>query len=477
MMNKPNILLITTDQQRYDTINAAGNPHILTPNLNWLCDSGVRFTRAYSDCPVCMPARTTILNGRHGHTTGLTDNCDGLDPIDPATSTTGLLTRAGYQTRLVGKTHWPKFRVNYGFEHVEPCDDYFRYMRRHPEKGVPMDHGLGQNQMEPVISTVSESNSLTHWIVDRSVDFLETRDPSRPFFLWTSFTKPHPPFDCDIHYWNLYQNRTMPDPVYGDWSQKPEDVPEGFMRFIKSLNSCDRFSPEMLRDMRRAYYACITQIDYNLGRLFARLRELGQLENTWIVFTSDHGELLGDHFLAAKFLALEASAKVPFIIRAPGNGEWKHLRGTCSDKLVTLADLLPTFAGIGGADEVPADIDGRDIRNLVSDEAVSREELRFQASEFHGLLSGTWKYLLASSTGDELLFNLADDPLEQKNLIGQRPNDHKSLRARLLQLMEQSGLPSVKNGTLNPSGPPTFGNRRGDWPGHHSIEVPSDTLH
>jgi hypothetical protein len=101
--------------------------------------------------------------------------------------------------------------------------------------------------MEPVISTVSESNSLTHWVVDRSVNFLETRDTSRPFFLWTSFTKPHPPFDCDIRYWNLYQNRTVPNPIYGDWSQRPEDVPEGFMRFIRSLNSCDRFSPETLR--------------------------------------------------------------------------------------------------------------------------------------------------------------------------------------------------------------------------------------
>ncbi|MGC9453219.1 MAG: sulfatase-like hydrolase/transferase, partial [Oceanipulchritudo sp.] len=214
------------------------------------------------------------------------------------------------------------------------------------------------------------------------------------------------------------------------------------------------------------------------GRLFACLLKLGESENTWIAFTSDHGELLGDHFLAAKFLALEASAKIPFIIRAPGgDSEWAQLRGTCSDELVTLADLLPTFSEIGGIENIPAPIDGRDIRKLVAGESESRTGLRFQAAEFHGLLAGNWKYLLASSTGDELLFNLTDDPLEQKNLIGQCPNDHKRLRARLLQLMEHSGLPSVKNGTLNPSGPPTFGNRRGDWPGHHSIEVPSDTLH
>jgi arylsulfatase A-like enzyme len=477
MNKRPNILLITTDQQRYDTINVAGNPYIMTPNLNWLCDSGVRFTRAYSDCPVCMPARTTILNGKFGFNNAMVDNNDAADPIDPQLSTPGLLTRAGYQTRMVGKAHWPKFRRNYGFEHIEPCDDYYRYMKRHPEKGIPLDHGIGQNQMEPVISSVSESNSLTHWVIDRSVDFLETRDTSRPFFLWTSFTKPHPPFDCDIRYWNLYQNRTVPDPIYGDWSQRAEDVPEGFMRFIRSLNSCDRFSPETLRDMVRAYYACITQIDYNLGKLFARLRELGELDNTWIVFTSDHGELLGDHFLAAKFLALDASAKVPFIIRAPGAGEWSHLRGTCRDDLITLADLLPTFAGIGGVATLPENIDGRDIRGMVAGNVAPREEVCFQASEFNGLLVDNWKYLLAETTGDELLFNLADDPLEQRNLITSCPDAHQRMRGRLLGKLAARGAPCMQSGTFVPVGPPPYGNLRGDWPGHQSIELPSDTLH
>ena len=113
MNKRPNILLITTDQQRYDTIHVAGIPYIITPNLNWLCDSGVRFTRAYSDCPVCMPARTTILNGKFGFNNAMVDNNDAADPIDPELSTPGLLTR------MVGKAHWPRFRKNYGFEHIE----------------------------------------------------------------------------------------------------------------------------------------------------------------------------------------------------------------------------------------------------------------------------------------------------------------------------------------------------------------------
>jgi arylsulfatase A-like enzyme len=478
MSQAPNILLITTDQQRFDTINAAGNPHILTPNLNFLCDQGMRFTRAYSDCPVCMPARATILTGRHGYTNKLTDNIDAVDPVDPQSTVAGLLTRAGYQTRLVGKTHFPKFRVNYGFEHVEPCDDYYRHMARHPEKGVPMDHGLGQNNLEPGIATVSESDSLTHWTVDRSVEFLETRDASRPFFLWTSFTKPHPPLDPCLNYWQLYQNRSVPEPVHGDWSRSlPEN--SAFKFYTDVLNPWpERFSEETLRDVRRAYYACITQIDYNLGKLFARLREMGQLDNTWIIFTSDHGEFLGDHGLGAKMLPLEASAHVPFLVRPPTGTAMNERRGTTSGALITLADILPTAAAMAGV-EVPENvaIDGIDLLSVVEGQQAGREEVFFQCGELHGLLSGQWKYAFADTTEEELLFNLESDPEELTNLAEQ--SKHKAERDRLhntlMEHLKATDHPCMESGEFQHRPVPAA--NRGVWPGHHSIGVPSDVLH
>lgn len=478
MSQPPNILLITTDQQRFDTINAAGNPHILTPNLNFLCDQGLRFNRAYSDCPVCMPARTTILTGRHGYSNKVTDNNDKVDPIDPQSTVAGLLTRAGYQSRLVGKTHFPKFRVNYGFEHVEPCDDYYRHMARHPEKGVPMDHGLGQNNLEPGISTVSESNSLTHWTVDRSIEFLETRDTSRPFFLWTSFTKPHPPLDPCLNYWQLYQNRTVPEPVYGNWSHS---LPEksGFKRFTDTLNPWpERFSDETLRNVRRAYYACITQIDYNLGKLFARLREMGQLDNTWILFTSDHGEFLGDHGLGAKMLPLEASAHVPFLVRPPTGTPMNERRGTTSDALVTLADILPTAAAMAGV-PVPKDVaaDGLDLLAVLEGKQAGRERVFFQCAELHGLLSGKWKYAFVDTTEEAMLFDLQCDPQELNNLADQPDYqaDRNRLHAALMDHLKATGHSCMAGGKFEPRPPhpPT----RGAWPGHHSIAVPSDVLH
>lgn len=178
-----------------------------------------------------------------------------------------------------------------------------------------MDHGVGQNEMEPALSTVDESHSLTRWTVERAVDFLETRDETRPFFLHVGFAKPHPPLDPCRSYWQMYRDAEVPEPRYGDWSKQPAKIPAGFMGPTSSLNGCDRFSPALLRDVRRAYYACLTQIDYNLGCVFARMRELGLLDNTLIIFSSDHGEMLGDHHMGAKTVFLEGSAHVPLLVR------------------------------------------------------------------------------------------------------------------------------------------------------------------
>ena len=152
-MKKPNILLITTDQQRFDTLAALGNAHIYTPHLDWLCDEGIAFTRAYTDCPICMPARATLMTGRHGYSLGLTGNDTAVLPLAVNPTLPGLLTQAGYQTRAQGKMHFHPMRSNYGFEHMELPMDYYRECGRHPAEGLPKEHGVGENETTPVIST------------------------------------------------------------------------------------------------------------------------------------------------------------------------------------------------------------------------------------------------------------------------------------------------------------------------------------
>lgn len=476
---RPNILLITTDQQRFDTLAALGNREIYTPHLDWLADEGLAFTRAYTDCPICLPARATIMTGRHAYTLGLSTNNGMAQAMVGRRTLPQRLTALGYQTRAQGKMHFEPLRCHYGFEHMELPLDYYRERHRRPQEGLPKEHGVGENEMTPVISTVHETESLTHWTVQRSIDFLETRDETRPFFLWTSFTKPHPPFDPCANYWALYANREVSAPIHGDWSQTVAGIPQGFLQPTYCLNDAYRMSESQLKDAKRAYYACITQIDYQLGLLFARLRELGLLRNTWIVFTADHGEMLGDHHMGAKTVFLEGSAHIPLLIRPPAD-PWdkKPLAGTRVDTLAQLADLLPTILRMVG-EPLPTDVDGID---LLDPAARAQERVYFGscAKQQYAVMRGRVKYCFAAAGGCELLFDLASDPQEQRNLAGcpEHATTLRELRGELQRHLARHEPQRVDgDGTLR-TDPAIAG--PGDvtkWPGFHSTLFPCDVLH
>lgn len=478
-MQKPNILLITTDQQRFDTINALGNKHIFTPHLNWLVDQGITFTRCYADSPICMPSRATIMTGKHGYNTGLVGNTEDVKPMKDNPTLPGILTKNGYQTRAQGKMHFSPMRANYGFEHMELPMDYYRERNKNANMGLPKEHGVGENEIEPVISTVDETNSLTYWTVKRSIDFLETRDDTRPFFLWTSFTKPHPPFDPCFNYWSLYCNREVPNPVYGEWSEELDEIPQGYMKSTYMLNNAYRLTREQMKDVKRAYYSCITQIDYSLGLLFARMREMGLFENTWIIFTSDHGDMMGDHHMGAKSTFFEGSAHVPLIIRPP-HDSWhiNELSGIKCDSLVTLADIMPTLLSIAGV-ESPPDIDGINILDLLKN-PLQRTFFGNCNNEYFAVIKNQYKYMWTVFGGDDLLFDIETDPYEKKNLsTSTQYNSIKEELKKLLaghianykpELIDAKGDLIIK---ASPKGPHEIPK----WPGFHSTVFDTDVLH
>ncbi len=452
---RPNLLLITTDQQRWDTIHAAGHEHMLTPHLDWLCDEGIRFDRAYADCPICIPARATIMTGLYATTHGVTANQGGRRPIAGHPTLPGLLTAAGYQTRAQGKMHFHPPRCHYGFETMEITPDYLRQMRREGRiaeaEGV---QGIGANEVEPAIALCDEAHTLTRWTVDRSIDFLETRDTTRPFFLWTSFFHPHPPFEPAQRFWDLYRDREVPDRVIGDWAEDWDAISPAYRRATVLLSGAQRMTTENWRHSRRAYYACITQIDYALGRLFARLRELGELENTWILFTSDHGEMLGDHRLAAKAQPLEAAARVSLLLRPPQSFEgWQELRGKTSDELTCLADVLPTFLQLAN-EELPPDnqMDGRNLLDLAQGRDT-REHLFLEVLSQNAITDGTWKYIFTRGDGNELLFNITEDPNETRNRLDEEPEIADRLRELLARHIAQRHPEAVQDGRLTATGP------------------------
>lgn len=469
---QPNFLLITTDQQRFDTLRAAGNSRIWTPHLDWLCDTGIHFSRAYTDSPICAASRATIMTGRHAWSHGQTSNA-GISPMAHLPTLPGLLTRAGYQTRGEGKMHFNPMRANYGFEYMRILPDYYREMAALGGT-QPKEHGIGENEMVPVFSTTDETRTVTHWTAQKSIEFLETRDDTRPFFLWTSFSKPHPPFDAPLSYWHLYDGIEMGDPIYGDWSADLSTIDRGWLGPTRTLNNIDRFSPAQLRAMKRAYYACISHIDYNLGLLFARLRELKLLETTWIIFTSDHGEMLGDHHLGAKTLLLEGSAHVPFIVRPP-SASWTpdSKAGTTDDRLVCLADILPTILALAG---VPLpETNGIDLCTN-----QRRERIFGYCGEFHAVIEEDWKYHFCERGGHELLFHTVNDPMETQNRLADAPEDAARLRHLLQEALITRNHPAVASGQLAATSQPDNerGQRAKAWPGfHHHTDRNCDLLH
>lgn len=414
MPQQPNLLLITTDQQRYDTVGAQAPSFLRTPHLDFLQRQGITFDSAYSSCPLCVPARTSIMSGESALSHGMRTNERTHDYIGHEETLPGRLGGLGYQTSLIGKTHFRPERTRHGFDETLPPQEY-RKERRDSDGAYPRKHGLGWNEIYPGRSSVPEEGTMASWVVDECVEYIEERqDPTRPFMLWTSFRIPHPPLDPPEPYYSMYDDAPIPDPIESDWSD-PEDLPPAIRD--SAIAHCSIDDEETLRAARAAYYGMITQVDYNLGRLFGALEATGEMDDTLILFTSDHGEYIGDHGMQWKSFFHEPSSHVPFILRLPTSWEDRQAGATCGNP-VQLADILPTFVSAAGG-EPPADIDGRDLLPVARTKTDSRDYVvGTYGTEFNylGLTDGDWKYIWYPDGPVEQLYHLTEDPDETTDL-------------------------------------------------------------
>lgn len=476
---RDNILLITTDQQRFDTINAWGNQSIFTPHLNYMAAMGISYRNCYASCPICVPSRTTIMTGKQGYESGVTSNATHETFMQACTkdrsTLPAILTDAGYQTCAKGKMHFQPARAHYGFEQMRLPLDYMRRNDSLEGKIRPKAHGIGECEMEPAISTVDTKDSITTWIADETIDFLETRDTTRPFFLWTSFTKPHPPFDPCRDFWELYDGIPLPPPVTGDWSANLNDTPQGFLAGAYENTNMHLLGPEQKQAVRRAYYACITQVDYSLGRIFGALRENNLFENTWIIFTSDHGEMLGDHHMSQKNLFFEGSAHVPLIIMPPLGRNLSH--NISVQTLTDLADIYPTILSMAGITPSPA-LSGI---NLLDPIPLDRTFYGNSLNRNFCIMEKNYKLVYSATGNHTLLFDIKKDPMEQHNLISNP--DLSDIRKRLVQrLLSHTAryTPEALNDKgqfLTYDAPGFPGDMPGRWFGFHYKDYSVDTFH
>lgn len=455
--NRPNIVLFFTDQQRYDTLGPHKPPFLRTPNLDCLAARSTSFDRAYADSPVCVPSRTCLMTGKRSWTTGMVGNGRTSDVMGRTHTLPWYLRELGYQTFGVGKMHFGPARAKHGFDDILLPDDYYNEMAARGYDLQPMRHGLGQNELTPSCSTVPEALSHTNWVAQKSKEFiLERRDPTAPFFLMCSFSKPHPPFDPPEPYYSMYLNEDIPQPVFGDWADE-DNAP---MTFRRNRGGCvtSRYTPEITRAARAAYYGMITQIDYNLGRVLAALRGINDgrtHDNTLILFVSDHGEYLMDHGNVAKMFHHDCSARVPLMIHYP-DGFNRRLAGKRNDVLATHADLLPTILAEAGG-EIPDDLDGIDLTAVAEGRQPGREYVDMQigpdpqaARAAVSITDGRWKYCWYPEGPAEQFFDMQADPQECRNLAGQADvaAEQARLRDAMIDRLTRRESPFVSAGQL-----------------------------
>ena len=447
-MARPNILLIFTDQQRGDTIHAGGNPVIKTPHLDRLVREGTLFTNTYTSSPVCVPARCSLIHGQYPHKTGCADNGHRM-PEDRPTFM-HMLTEAGYRTHGIGKMHFnPDPQALRGFqtrEHQEELrsrvedDDYLKLLHAHGYEHVYDPFGQrGEMYYIPQPAQMPARLHGTHWVGDRAVHFIREADASRPFFLWASFIHPHPPFSPPTPWNKLYRGPLMPLP------KRPENS-EALHTYINRVQNRYKYRDSgidnnLLRVMKAYYYACISFVDFQVGRMIKALEDVGQLDDTLILYTSDHGEFLGDYHCFGKRSMLDAAARIPMIVRYP---ERFASRQIC-DTPTSLVDVMPTLLTAAGVDTRAYDLDGLDLADLAASENRDRTVYSQYQRDALGVYMTTnrrWKYFYSAPDRREFLFDRIHDPEEMRSRAGLSlcRDDLEEMRAGLFEFYRREGF-------------------------------------
>ncbi|HWM47202.1 MAG TPA: alkaline phosphatase family protein [Xanthobacteraceae bacterium] len=457
-----NVLFIMCDQLRWDYLSCAGHPTLATPNIDALARKGVRFSRAYVQSPICGPSRMSFYTGRYMQSHG--SNWNGI-PLRVGELTMGdYLRPLGVQTVLVGKTHMTADKEGmerYGIDpnsiigvRVSECgfDPYERddglhgrgpdggYDPKRPryniylnEKGYPGENpwhdwaNAAQGEDNKLASgwamrharkpaRVKEEDSETPYMTRRGIDFIREAGDA-PWCLHLSYIKPHWPYIAPAPYNDMYSARDVIAPMRSE-SEKREPHPV-YGAFMDHMVSRQFSRDEVRKEVIPVYMGLIKQIDDQMGVLFRFLEDNGYFENTMIVFTSDHGDYLGDHWLGEKEFFHEPSVKIPLIIYDPSS-QADATRGTVCDELVEAIDLAPTFVDVLGGDSVEQShrLEGRSLVPLLHGTAKSWRSMVISEYDYSTQPASV---ALSKDPRDARLFMIADKRWKYVHAVGFRP--------------------------------------------------------
>ncbi len=435
MAEPPNILFLFPDQLRADFLGCYGASFVSTPHIDALSEGGVRFERAYSGHPLCVPARVGLLTGLHALRTGVLDNGQFLRPDYEACGYSlwpEMLAEAGYYTAAIGKMHFYPWDARMGFQYrviaedkrwIHIRDDYYHFLKQHSlVKLHGNEHEGYYANRGAVVSRIPWECSVDHFVGQEACRFIREHATEEPFAMMVGFPGPHCPYDPTPEYLDRVSPGDMPAAV----PEVPGDTPQlrsnNIAGNLEAWNGVDYtvFTDAHKRKIRAHYAALVEQIDHEVGEIMAALRERGVLENTLIVFAADHGDSLGDHNLIGKGHYYESSIHVPLIVRQPG----AVAGGTCN-QLVALTDLTATLLQSAGV-AVPGHMDARPLPGLATSRAGDgRDHLVGAITGGWMIDDGSWR-LARYSTGETTLYDRAEDPDEQQN----RAHDRSCQRAR-----------------------------------------------
>lgn len=438
MLTTPrNIIVIKTDQQRVDTIAALGNPHMITPNLDRLVQEGISLTSSYCPAATCVASRAAFYTGMYAHNTG----CYAFDEWAHNRSWVDDIRDAGYRTAAIGKVHHIPGDAMMGFDeriYTEnfpdyncPYDDYANYLKSEgqesPCKLLTQD-GKWLEKCTSDVFPLEEKYHVDQYVGRMAKNWIDAYDGDKPFYLHIGFQGPHDPFDPPQRFLDMYADRDVPLPHFDKDGLRVR--PPQYERFMEATRNPNKFhiSPpygawasdftgkndDDFRRMRRHYYACITQIDEQIGHLLDSIEQKGLLDNTLILFTTDHGDNLGDHEMIYKWLMTEQVVNVPMIARLPG-GE----RGNSIDNdLFSQIDIGPTVLTALGL-EVPQRLDGSSNWKRISEGDSSEAPDRVYCEDNYLTMVRTKNRKLIHYTGQQTAeyFNLDEDPWEENNLV------------------------------------------------------------
>lgn len=426
---KPNILFVMADQLAAQFLRFYGHKLVKTPNLSRLAAEGVVFENCYSTSPLCSPARATVMNGLLPSRTGVYDNAAEFPSAIPTWA--HYLRLAGYKTCLSGKMHFVGPDQLHGLEErlttdIYPADFGWTPDWRLRQERIDWWYHNMTSVLQPGISEITNQlefdDEVAFQAIRKIYDYVRF-EPGKPFCLMASFTHPHDPYAARAKYWNQYTDEEIDLPAVPRMARSELDAHSQRLYDVSAMDDYVVTEAD-LRAARHGYYANITYVDDLIGQMVAALEATGQLDNTVIVFTSDHGDFLGERGLWYKMSYLEPAAHVPLLIWAP-----KRFKARRVKEPVSLADILPTLTAIGndGEAKLSRPVDGRSLYPLLAGAAEDSHATCWGEYLAEGAIAplymlrrGPWKFIHSPVDPDQL-FNLADDPHELHNLAATHP--------------------------------------------------------